>query len=211
MEEICQEDADRALATPQPETGYNIRSESITAEELTNSNGFIDNVCKNSGPIFSNKEGHLINHSSDLKCEIRENSTVLQRDCAENGPINCPGIHDNGASNKVQLGCAGTSYKNLSDCKDEKFVASIASQNVEQTMLDENRKIVETTSNSLSTLELKDTEDGRKIEFVQYKSENQLPDLVALITVDLSEPYSIYTYRYFLHNWPHLSHLVSLC
>lgn len=30
-----------------------------------------------------------------------------------------------------------------------------------------------------------------------------------LITKDLSEPYSIYTYRYFIHNWPHLCILVS--
>lgn len=29
-----------------------------------------------------------------------------------------------------------------------------------------------------------------------------------LITKDLSEPYSIYTYRYFLHTWPQLSFLV---
>ena len=28
---------------------------------------------------------------------------------------------------------------------------------------------------------------------------------MGLIARDLSEPYSVYTYRYFLHNWPHLS------
>ncbi|KAA0202249.1 hypothetical protein HAZT_HAZT007915 [Hyalella azteca] len=31
--------------------------------------------------------------------------------------------------------------------------------------------------------------------------------IMALIQKDLSEPYSIYTYRYFIHNWPHLCFL----
>ncbi|VDK50991.1 unnamed protein product [Anisakis simplex] len=32
----------------------------------------------------------------------------------------------------------------------------------------------------------------------------QMADIMQLITKDLSEPYSIYTYRYFIHNWPSL-------
>ena len=47
------------------------------------------------------------------------------------------------------------------------------------------------------------------IEYVVYKSEEQMPDIMRLITKDLSEPYSIYTYRYFIHNWPKLCFLVS--
>ncbi|KAL8585230.1 hypothetical protein ACOMHN_013245 [Nucella lapillus] len=42
------------------------------------------------------------------------------------------------------------------------------------------------------------------IKYVVYKSEKQMPDIIRLITKDLSEPYSIYTYRYFIHNWPKL-------
>jgi len=34
-----------------------------------------------------------------------------------------------------------------------------------------------------------------------------MPDIMRLITKDLSEPYSIYTYRYFIHNWPKLCFL----
>ena len=48
------------------------------------------------------------------------------------------------------------------------------------------------------------------IEYVVYKSEVQMPDIMRLITKDLSEPYSIYTYRYFIHNWPRLCFLVSI-
>jgi len=34
-----------------------------------------------------------------------------------------------------------------------------------------------------------------------------MPGIIHLITKDLSERYSIYTYRYFIHNWPHLCYL----
>lgn len=49
----------------------------------------------------------------------------------------------------------------------------------------------------------------RTIRYVRYESELQMPDIMRLITKDLSEPYSIYTYRYFIHNWPQLCFLVS--
>lgn len=47
------------------------------------------------------------------------------------------------------------------------------------------------------------------IKYVSYKSELQMPDIIKLIQKDLSEPYSIYTYRYFIHNWPKFCFLVS--
>ncbi|CAH1997900.1 unnamed protein product [Acanthoscelides obtectus] len=46
-----------------------------------------------------------------------------------------------------------------------------------------------------------------KIDFVQYESEVQMPMIMKIIQKDLSEPYSIYTYRYFIHNWPKLCFL----
>lgn len=45
------------------------------------------------------------------------------------------------------------------------------------------------------------------ITFDKYQSELQMPDLMTLIQKDLSEPYSIYTYRYFIHNWSNLCFL----
>ncbi|XP_057289044.1 N-alpha-acetyltransferase 30 isoform X4 [Pezoporus wallicus] len=53
-------------------------------------------------------------------------------------------------------------------------------------------------------------EEDITIRYVQYESELQMPDIMRLITKDLSEPYSIYTYRYFIHNWPQLCFLVVL-
>uniref|UniRef100_A0A8R1HSZ7 N-terminal methionine N(alpha)-acetyltransferase NatC n=1 Tax=Caenorhabditis japonica TaxID=281687 RepID=A0A8R1HSZ7_CAEJA len=43
---------------------------------------------------------------------------------------------------------------------------------------------------------------GPNIRIIPYKDESQISAIMRLITKDLSEPYSIYTYRYFLHNWP---------
>lgn len=42
---------------------------------------------------------------------------------------------------------------------------------------------------------------------LQYEDEHDLPIVMNLIDNELSEPYSIFTYRYFLHNWPHLCFL----
>ena len=51
----------------------------------------------------------------------------------------------------------------------------------------------------------RDAENG--ISFIQYQDETQMPLIMRLIQKDLSEPYSIYTYRYFIHNWPNLCFL----
>ena len=47
-----------------------------------------------------------------------------------------------------------------------------------------------------------------QIEYREFESEEQLPTIMKLIESELSEPYSIYTYRYFLHNWQNLCILV---
>ncbi|KAJ7353558.1 acyl-CoA N-acyltransferase [Mycena albidolilacea] len=41
----------------------------------------------------------------------------------------------------------------------------------------------------------------------QYGGEEDLPYIMDLVQSELSEPYVIYTFRYFLHQWPHLSFL----
>ncbi|XP_029454098.1 N-alpha-acetyltransferase 30-like [Rhinatrema bivittatum] len=53
-------------------------------------------------------------------------------------------------------------------------------------------------------------EEDTTIQYVRYESELQMPDIMRLITKDLSEPYSIYTYRYFIHNWPQLCFLAMV-
>lgn len=77
--------------------------------------------------------------------------------------------------------------------------SEIQSQNVETSHVNLNQP---EKSEETST-ENKDSD----IEYVSYTSELQMPDIMKLIQKDLSEPYSIYTYRYFIHNWPKLCFL----
>jgi N-alpha-acetyltransferase 30 len=48
------------------------------------------------------------------------------------------------------------------------------------------------------------TQDFEDVEFVQYTNESMLPDIQRLVQADLSEPYSVFVYRYFIHQWPKL-------
>lgn len=49
-----------------------------------------------------------------------------------------------------------------------------------------------------------DIPDIEGIDFVDYVNEEKLEDVMQLVQKDLSEPYSVFTYRYFLHRWPQL-------
>lgn len=65
-----------------------------------------------------------------------------------------------------------------------------------------------------SGMDLKKTADlPGELEYVQYQhvlEAQYLPAIRALISKDLSEPYSIYVYRYFLCQWSHLCFMVNL-
>lgn len=60
----------------------------------------------------------------------------------------------------------------------------------------------------LDNLLLEDPNEA-EIYFHSYESEKQMSSIMSLISGTLSEPYSIYTYRYFIHNWPDLCFLCS--
>ena len=48
------------------------------------------------------------------------------------------------------------------------------------------------------------------VEFMQYSGERHLQSMIDLIACDLSEPYSVFTYRYFINNWPNLCYLAMV-
>jgi peptide alpha-N-acetyltransferase len=52
---------------------------------------------------------------------------------------------------------------------------------------------------------------GEEIAYVSYGGEQHLPLVMSLVDEELSEPYSIFTYRYFVYIWPQLTFLVRLC
>jgi hypothetical protein len=47
------------------------------------------------------------------------------------------------------------------------------------------------------------------ITYLTYSQEDQLTLMNDLISKDLSEPYSVFTYRYFVNFWPQFALLVS--
>ena len=58
--------------------------------------------------------------------------------------------------------------------------------------------------------EKKEEFDASEIEYVSYGGEHHLPLIMNLVDQELSEPYSIFTYGYFVYLWPQLSFLVSV-
>lgn len=49
-----------------------------------------------------------------------------------------------------------------------------------------------------------DKKSGSLVVFEDYRDESQLRDISVLVAGELSEPYSVFTYRYFLVQWPKL-------
>jgi peptide alpha-N-acetyltransferase len=54
------------------------------------------------------------------------------------------------------------------------------------------------------------SEVARAYKIERYQGEEQIGEVIALMEEDLSEPYSIFTYRYFLQQWPELAFLAYL-
>jgi hypothetical protein len=48
------------------------------------------------------------------------------------------------------------------------------------------------------------------ITYRAYSGEHELPHIISLVQGELSEPYVVYTYRYFLHQWSVRSAFFSL-
>ncbi len=46
------------------------------------------------------------------------------------------------------------------------------------------------------------------LQYSTYESEDSLPAIMELVQKDLSEPYSVFTYRYFLNRFPQLCEMV---
>lgn len=77
-----------------------------------------------------------------------------------------------------------------------------------QTGADDDGPVLEMCRLDLNHSPATEANQSQDVVYVHYESELQMPGIMRLITKDLSEPYSIYTYRYFIHNWPQLCFLV---
>lgn len=96
---------------------------------------------------------------------------------------------------------------------EETSAAATAADNNESGEVNEVNELVDNFSRQLNAIfkpEIHFYDSDGTIEYVNYRDETQMPDIMRLIQKDLSEPYSIYTYRYFIHNWPQLCFLVRI-
>lgn len=118
---------------------------------------------------------------------------VLQEDVSSN---NC--YCDKNKKDIETSGCRPKNRKSV-DCQLSELASEFDTLELEKDSIEQTQNF-----ESIHDLE-RDILNG--IEYVVYKSEEQMPDIMRLITKDLSEPYSIYTYRYFIHNWPKLCFL----
>lgn len=123
----------------------------------------------------------------------------------------------NGEHNSKSSSSAGTSldYQALADKLHElattdrsMTITSSKSPTTPPQTLDNKEGVEEISRGELDDVVVSRDEFG--VTYVRYQSERQMADLMKLISSDLSEPYSIYTYRYFIHNWPDLCFLVSM-
>ena len=132
--------------------------------------------------------------------------TILQFKCAslflglseENLVINGTSIvHNLGAKPKEKSPIKASMCVNSSNSSIEN--SSSNSQNIEK------------ATEQFSELKVQPSDENsvNQVEYIVYENELQMPCIMRLIQKDLSEPYSIYTYRYFIHNWPHLCFMVS--
>ena len=67
-----------------------------------------------------------------------------------------------------------------------------------------------TVAATSSTKQLKEPDDLQYVQYEPSKEEQYLPAIRQLISKDLSEPYSIYVYRYFLYQWGDLCYMVPV-
>lgn len=67
-----------------------------------------------------------------------------------------------------------------------------------------NKTVEQHHSDLTSMVEIYENQTSGEIKYKQFVDESEMPAIRELIARDLSEPYSIYTYRYFINNWPNL-------
>lgn len=131
----------------------------------------------------------LTNGSSDHSHEVHGGSPSEEESAVSPGAVATERAHD---VNSVQCSEAATSQM---------------SQETAQQAI--NCIIDDALENLENTLNTQDHSPQDEINIVSYESELQMPEIMRLIQKDLSEPYSIYTYRYFIHNWPKLCFLAK--
>lgn len=143
-----------------------------------NSNHFVDT-------IHASKKSNGKSCETDHECQ-QENGTDQQ---LQNGSSLSP---PNDASHQTSFDCS--TITNLSETSPPLREALLPKGSSDKAL-------------DIETVVIDRGEESFEITYKVYESELELPSIMKLIQKDLSEPYSVYTYRYFIHNWPQLCYL----
>jgi len=166
----------------------------------TQSNGYIKHNYDENKLIHAVNENASGFRKADVSC-----STESDSQSKDPGTTAFDVSYQEKIESKVETSCCKVEPDNVHNCCDGTELS--AATNYVDGITDQ----LSHSSLSDSTTTLTARKDvHRDIEYVVYESELQMPDIMRLITKDLSEPYSIYTYRYFIHNWPKLCFLASI-
>lgn len=118
------------------------------------------------------------------------------------------GSPDKSHDKEISQGEAGSKHStgvNSVQCS----VAASSDENEETAAQQAINCIIDDALENLENALNKEQSPQDEIAIISYQSELQMPEIMRLIQKDLSEPYSIYTYRYFIHNWPKLCFLAT--
>jgi len=141
------------------------------------------------------KEGNTLNEIKSLESDVSNSGISSQ---------------ENIQSLEIEVKSVNTTTKG--DVADEKLLLESKINSIKADITEKCLKNLQINNNNPLFVNTEDTINhivtaNQGICYTRYKNENQMPPIMHLITKDLSEPYSIYTYRYFIHNWPKLCFL----
>lgn len=142
----------------------------------------------------------LHNKNDHNHCQSTQNvyMSSIDTNLTENSNVQC-----NGICNKMETYNSSTIIPNMDRNSSVENYSSQPSTSNLDSVRDSNP-----LASSQSALSIKSIKtDTVEITFKEYENELQMPDIMRVIQRELSEPYSIYTYRYFIHNWPKLCFL----
>ena len=131
---------------------------------------------------------------------VRETINMNNNNCKQaNHVLGDKTIRCNGAHHKTETDVDSNLCENLGSSEETRNATVSATSSSPS----------EASSSQLPAEAPSDEGSSRKpvITFREYENELQMPDIMRVIQKELSEPYSIYTYRYFIHNWPGLCFL----
>lgn len=165
--------------------------------------------CQNQSDLVSNvntSSNHIEISSDGIQCN-GGHTAVVQSTEYHATSAHLPGTSKS-ADNQLKTDCAPEQID--SDMTSKEIVFETPSCSNQHSDLTTSLVPNETLLSSLprSALSVKSIKtDTVEVTFKEYENELQMPDIMRVIQRELSEPYSIYTYRYFIHNWPKLCFL----